>query len=476
MGLFYAAGCVALVVALGRAARLGPGWQFVVFNVILWHPAMVPYRVYRDEIYPGLVLLVFAAAIALTFSDRTRRSALLSVGLGLSLGYLWITREEGIWVVPGIALLCLASLVRARRLHRAGKVALAWLLAAAIAAVPSLAVASVNQHVYGTFTVVDFTGRPFQGALKALDSIQAGPEYHYVSVSKEAMEAAYEVSPAARELSLYLDDPARPWQWTDCADKTYPCGEIIAGWFPWALRDATYTAGHYSSAADADNYYRRLTREIEDACDSGKLKCRSNPIPLLPAMSGSDVARVPGSVAHVTERTVLLDTLDTVHPGPSDANGLPAAMELTGRPLIFPTQESAPDYDGSDSTALRLRMHLESLYRPLTWVVVGAGVLTLFAGLVLLARRRPMPRRLVVVAATMWLLYLTRIGVLALVDATSFPIDHAMYIGPAYILLLIASLLSVASVVPALRASPEPDGGPQTRPSHQVRRTLARTH
>jgi hypothetical protein len=76
----------------------------------------------------------------------------------------------------------------------------------------------------------------------------------------------------------------------------------------------------------------------------------------------------------------------------------------------------------------------------------------------------------------MWLLYLTRIGVLALVDATSFPIDHAMYIGPAYILLLIASLLSVASVVPALRASPEPDGGPQTRPSHQVRRTLARTH
>jgi hypothetical protein len=473
MALFYAAGCAALTASLGRAARLGVVWQFVVFNLVLWHPAMVPNRVYRDEIYPGLVLLVLAAAIALTFAETTRRTILLSVALGLSFGYFWMTREEGVWLVPGLALLGIVSVVRARRLRRGGLVTLAWLLAAVVAAVPSLALATVNQHVYGTFTVVDWTGRPFQGGLKALDSIEAGPEYKYVSVSHEAMEAAYKVSPAARELAPYFNDPSRPWQWTDCADKTYRCGEVISGWFPWALRNAVYTAGHYSSAADADSFYRRLTQEIEDACDSGKLKCRGTPpIPLMPAMSRADLARVPGSIVHVTARTVRLDTLGSAHPGPSAGgvpNNLPAAIALTGRPLIVPTVESDPKYDQLDSEGLRLRIHLESIYRPVTWIVAGAGVLSLLAGLVLLALGRPVARRLMVVSGAVWLLYLARVGVLALVDATTFPVDHAMYIGSAYTMLLLASLLSTASVMPALRAGPG-RRGPRARP-HRGRRS-----
>lgn len=475
MALFYALGCAALAASLGRAARLGVVWQFVVFNLVLWHPAMVSYRVYRDEIYPGLVLLVLAAAVALTFANTTRRTLLASAGLGLSFGYLWITREEGIWMVPGLAMLGIVSLIRARRQRRARRVTLAWLLAVVIAALPSLAVASVNQHVYGTFTVVDFTGRPFQGAVKAFDSIEAGPEYRYVSVSEDALQAAFEVSPAAKELEPYFEDPAQYWRWIYCEqDPTYPCGQVIAGWFPWALRDATSSTGHYSSPAEADRFYRQLTQEIEDACDSGELTCHSNPIPLLPAMSGRDLKRVPGSAAHVIEHTVRLDTVNTVYPAPSNGgtpDNLAAAMALTGRPLIFPTVEANPKFDPRDGAGVQLRLHLESVYRPVTWILTVAGVLAVLAGLVLLAMRRPVSRRLMVVAGAFWLLYLTRIGLLALIDANSFPLDHAMYIGPAYTMLLLASLLSIASVVPALRPGRE-HSGPTDRSSHRVRRSL----
>jgi hypothetical protein len=470
LALFYVLGCGALVASLGRAARLSPVWRFVVFNVVLWHPAMVSYRVYRDEIYPGLVLLVLAAAVALTFSETGRRILLPAISLGLTFGYLWITREEGVWMVPGLGLLGVVSLLRARRQGKTAKMALAWLLACVIAALPSIAVASINQHVYGTFTVVDFTGRPFQGAVKALDSIEAGPERRYVSVSDEALHAAYDVSPAARELQPYFDNPAGYWRWTDCSDKTYPCGEIISGWFVWALRDAVSSAGHYSSAADADNFYERLTREINEACDAGELTCRSNPIPLLPAMSGSDLAHVPGSVGQIIERTVRLDTIDTVHPGPSAGypKDLSYAIELTGRPLMYPTVESKPHYKVLETPGLQMRSTLESVYRPLTWVVSGLGVLALLAGLVLLWLRRPVARRVLVVSWAAWVLYLTRVGVLALVDATSFPVTHAMYIGPAYTMLLLASLLSVAAVLPALRAG-RAHRGPRDRRSPRVR-------
>ena len=49
--------------------------------------------------------------------------------------------------------------------------------------------------------------------------------------------------------------------------------EIRAGWFMWALRDATAQAGHYRIATEAKDFYRRMAGEIGAACDDGRLDC-----------------------------------------------------------------------------------------------------------------------------------------------------------------------------------------------------------
>ena len=64
-------------------------------------------RVLREGIYPALTILVLACAIGLSGRyDRTLKSlAFWSTGLGFALSGFWLTREEGIWIVPPVLLI-----------------------------------------------------------------------------------------------------------------------------------------------------------------------------------------------------------------------------------------------------------------------------------------------------------------------------------------------------------------------------------
>ncbi len=51
-----------------------------------------------------------------------------------------------------------------------------------------------------------------------------------------------------------------------------PCDQ--QAWFMWAMRDAASETGHYRSAPESDEFYTRIATEINNACESGKIRCR----------------------------------------------------------------------------------------------------------------------------------------------------------------------------------------------------------
>jgi hypothetical protein len=100
-----------------------------VFALLLFNPMTmntpISARVDRSGVYPALTILLLACLVGLvSTSDRPRRStALWAVSASLSIGALWVVREEWLLLLP--ALLCglalaIARLVRASipPLHR----------------------------------------------------------------------------------------------------------------------------------------------------------------------------------------------------------------------------------------------------------------------------------------------------------------------------------------------------------------------
>lgn len=274
---------IAAAVTARLAGRLsGQRWLgFVLFAALAFNPVIWDVSlafVMRDALYVSLSLLPVALAAAAAAAPGPSRGAALAQGggLGLALGAFWLTRQEGIWLAPALALALLPALAGLRRggLRNPATVAL---VTAALAFSGTLAgVAAINWRQYGVFVTNELKSAPFLHAYGALSRIEHDEWRDMVVFPKDARARAYRVSPAAQELAASLDGPTGAmWRATGCgAQQVADCTEILSGWFIWALRDAVAAAGHAHSAPEALAYYDRLAREIDSACDAGAIPCQ----------------------------------------------------------------------------------------------------------------------------------------------------------------------------------------------------------
>ena len=181
-----------------EAERLGlPRWWGVAtFAAILFHPALVPTRVIRDDIYAPLALLALAGALRACSSagGRSRRHTRRSSPAGGSAsGSCGSTREEGVWVVPGPRVARLSSppsrsVAHAADLLRLGGRALLYVVYGGCPS--SAAFMTANAVVY------DRGGRrptsptaPSPTPMTALTSIETGPVVPRVPVTEEMRRA-----------------------------------------------------------------------------------------------------------------------------------------------------------------------------------------------------------------------------------------------------------------------------------------------
>jgi hypothetical protein len=281
----------------------------VLFALLLWHPISLSgefLRVFREEIYYGQTLLVLGLMLWVLFCPiQSQPQRLYAAIAGAILGWFWLTREEGVWIVPALGLMALVAMLRIfpdrwdilryprasfkdQRLHR---VAVALSIVIVIFAATQIAFASVNWFVYGKFVGVDFKEENFQRALRAIDSVRSGGTKPFVSITHAAMKRVDAVSPAFASLAPYFDGPGKGWEAWGCQYYPSACGEIGSGWFMWALRFAASSTGHYSSPREASEFFGRLADEISAACKGGKLECKPQLIAEMPPIRWPDIIR-----------------------------------------------------------------------------------------------------------------------------------------------------------------------------------------
>lgn len=308
------------------------------YSLILFHPAMIPTRVIRDTIYSSLTLIALAGILRLlAIKSITPRNLFITSMFGISLGFFWLTREEGVWIALTVSLLTVWSLWKVRRnahSRRAVILTLATMVISAGMIVGSVGL--INLLSYGKFAVNDFRDSSFSAAVKVLESVREGPEQAYVPVSEQKRKLLYETSPSFAELKPFLDDDPNFWRAPGCSAYPHTCGDIAGGWWRWALRDAVGRSGYYENPRTADAFYRRLTSEVSSACESGRIRCVSNPIPVMSAISSDQLKLIPKTFFHAMRLLVLPEQTPSVHLSSEPLQELNLIRLFLGNPRTTP--------------------------------------------------------------------------------------------------------------------------------------------
>jgi len=496
--LLYLVAVWLLLLAL-RPLPLERRWLWVLGAVLLCHP-LIETRLLRDGLYPALSLLVLAGFIGL-YTERlasSRRQLAWALLSGASLSAFWLTREEGLWLLP-VVLWLLGGTVYAsgRQLGwRRWLTRRLWLalLPLALLGASLAGVTALNQHYYGTALVVELKQGQFPVAYAALTRVQHPNWQPYLPVPAAVRQQIYAVSPAFAELQTVLEGPANQWGALTCLLYPHTCGDIGGSWLMWALREAVSLRGYYRDAASAEAYYRRLATEIHQACASGQLSCdppRSPSIlaqwrfalvkpilrsigrgigmllhwqaPTLPVfaardsltlyslgtpdslrlfsdLSGSQVAPLPMPTVNAEQAVWPIDHQDL-----SQSRLTPAQQAFFNS--LQQTQRYIPVDTTLTSSLTLLRRgllaSLDQVYRSLHPILAYAGLLAYLSCLWRSGRARQLGfltglNSALLVAAG------ARLGLLAVLDSTSFPAMEAWYLAPLYPLLSLFAVLALA--------------------------------
>jgi hypothetical protein len=323
----------------------------LLFILLLWHPislSVYVLRVFRDSLYFSQVLLFLAAALATLFYAAGRTQVLAYAALaGITLGWLSLTREEGIWLVPALAVMLTAAALRAFDQRRVRQFVETLAVIVLVFGGTHIAYRATNWWVYGSFVGVDFKEANYQRALGAIHGVRSGEVKPFISITKAARERVYAVSPSFATLKDYFEGGAGAgWAVHSCVVIKAACNtsDIGPGHFVFALRDAAASQGYYASPAKASIFFGHVADEILAACAHDTLECVSPLINEIP----------PVSLAEFKQR-------------------LPANLTVAARafmPISFPTQING---SGGDEDALALRLRF--LNYPLHERISGAASL-----------------------------------------------------------------------------------------------------
>lgn len=293
IALFYLLACY-LVTNTFRELGISKYFLLVIFIVILFHPFFTT-RIMRDCIYPALSLIVLSGVIKLTLTPVEQKCGIkYPIFYGLVLGFFWITREEGVWIIPSFSLLIIYKIWHLKKQKKTIKSIFyryTYFLVSALILVNTVAV--INFYTYGKYEVVDFKGTEFKQAVSSLNSVSIGKEIAYLPVSFAKRQVIYQISPSFTELKDYFENTGKGWTQFGCQFYPHTCGDYAGGFFWWALREAVASKGYYKNPIMAAEFYKKISTEIEIACDTGRIVCKKPLITFLPNIPAGQLKLIP---------------------------------------------------------------------------------------------------------------------------------------------------------------------------------------
>jgi len=438
--VLYGLACAAIVLALAGAQplRRRPVLLWLVFVALLFNPVTYgagSHRVIRDPLYVCQTMFLVAGLTGMIAHRRGPLASLVAWAqvAAVALAWAFVTREESVWFLPGAAVaagvgaMSVADLPDRRRRLAAcvAPFVVAWLAVQAVSA--------VNDARYGAWTVAETRWGPFERAMGALQRVKHAARVRHVPVPTETRERIYAVSPAFDEMRGVMEGPDKHG-WIQYNPPGLP-DDYGGGHFMWAVRSAAAQNGHHASGASAARFYDRLAGEVNAACDDGRLVAWPRSDSIAPPWQEGDTGAFARSFARGTLMTLQWSGVQEVfRPATGSAEQVARFSEYV---RVAPRTEDRPTR--LERYQRRATAAVLTIYRVLTWPLVVVAVLWSVVAVVAwtrLGRRGALPGFFAMALA----LWATRLAVLAVIEATSFPAMRGLYMQPAYALLPVVLL------------------------------------
>jgi hypothetical protein len=304
--LMQMAGYLALVAGL-RKAGVPRLVCLASFATMILHPGSFQLNnvTMADTFYAAILPLALGGLLLTLFTAELMHAT----WTGVALAVLWNTREESVLIPPMIVVFLALALFRQRLVMRSWKPAMRYWLKPASAMLGTLlllnlAIDAANYRAFHSFSKSELTASSFRAAYKALLRIKPTRDQRFVSVSTDALQEAYSVSPTFAQLKPQFEGKlGHGWQVP--ALSTLGIHEIGGPWFLWALRSAADTQDIHKNAASANRFYRNVAKEINRACDEGRIPSRFVLSSLLDPGAIANIRYMPQSFPRITALFLL---------------------------------------------------------------------------------------------------------------------------------------------------------------------------
>jgi hypothetical protein len=271
--LMQMAGYAVLIAAFRKAGvpRLLCG---LIFAAMILHPATLTFN--NDSMSDSFYTAILPLALGGSLLTLVTRKFIHAAWTGIAFAVLWNTREESFLIPVILAVIVGLALLQRRTAPNRKAHFVFWLKRIGVVtgtlALLLTAIYSANYRVFRSFAKSDMSSPPFERAFKALLRIKPTSSRRYIAVDTEALRLAYEVSPAFAQLKPQFEASAGR-NWTDPAFSSLGIREY-GPWFMWAFRNMTANAGYYRDPVSTNSFYRKIARQINRACDEGRIPSR----------------------------------------------------------------------------------------------------------------------------------------------------------------------------------------------------------
>lgn len=326
MNIIYVLACIYFIYTIKDIFKSKISLGFI-YLLLLFNPVSFAFwtlqRVYRNGITLAQVLVIIGSMFA-CYQRRDKNIIKImpfAILGGLTTASLWLTREDGIWILPFILVVSVILVVYSIIKNKKDKPLLTKKIVMSI--LPFLLligslhlVRIINYNYYGVYAYNEINDGYFGKVIKTIYSIDSNEDIQYVTATRNKIKMLYDNSETLKSIENQLEKSMDAW---DGTDRKPGDTQVEDGWFWWALKTAGEDAGIYKDAKTANEFYKKIYDELQNAIKQGKIKTQiSMPSNLMSPWKMHYFIELPYEMAKTSWYITKFNEVETVNRASED--------------------------------------------------------------------------------------------------------------------------------------------------------------